>query len=164
MKTLMVLSAIPASGKSTWARNYQMTHENVKIVSSDKIREEVTGCLTDYSKQALVWETFDKRIKEYAKEDNVTVLLDALNDLNSLRVRYVENNPEFDKYVLVIFKYNPEHSLHYNSLRTDDSRVPDEAMKNLIAKFEQPDKETLSHFDEAYLVSWKDNILEKIEL
>ena len=55
MKTLMILSAIPASGKSTWAAKYQATHPNTYIVSSDQIRMEVThGDFQDHSKQKEV--------------------------------------------------------------------------------------------------------------
>ena len=60
MKTLIMLSAIPAAGKSTWAKQYRDTHEEVYIVSSDEIRMELTGGdYHDRSKQALVWETFE---------------------------------------------------------------------------------------------------------
>ena len=43
MKTLIVLSAMPGSGKSTWAKKYQEEHPHTLIISSDKIRYELTG-------------------------------------------------------------------------------------------------------------------------
>ena len=68
MKTLLMLSAIPASGKSTWAKEYQKDHPQTYIISSDEIRLELcNGVYSDQSKQALVWETFEKRIHEYAQ-------------------------------------------------------------------------------------------------
>ena len=94
MKTLIVLSAMPGSGKSTWAKKYQEEHPHTLIVSSDAIRYELTGQAQDFSKQKEVWELFSLRIHEYAKRyDDVTVILDALNDLNSLREKYVKENP-----------------------------------------------------------------------
>ena len=43
MKTLIMLSAIPAAGKSTWAKKYRDEHPEVYIISSDEIRMELTG-------------------------------------------------------------------------------------------------------------------------
>ena len=92
MKTLIILSAMPGSGKSTWANKYQEEHPHTLIVSSDQIRYELTGATQDFSKQKEVWELFSLRIHEYAKRyDDVTVILDALNDLNSLREKYVKD-------------------------------------------------------------------------
>ena len=86
MKTLIIMSAIPASGKSTWAAKYQATHPNTYIVSSDAIRMELNGGdYTNYTKQDLVWKTFSERIHEYGKIEGATVILDALNGLNIIR-------------------------------------------------------------------------------
>ena len=38
-----MLSAYPASGKTTWAREYQKNHDEVYIINSDAIRLELTG-------------------------------------------------------------------------------------------------------------------------
>lgn len=157
MKTLIVLSAIPASGKSTWAKAYCSSHENVKIVSSDAIRYEITGTYNDHTRQKEVWELFEKRIKEYAQIDNVTVILDALNDLNVLRSKYVKENPEFDKYILVLFSSNEENCQYYNSLRSED-KVPEAILSNLFAKFEDVDEPTADLFEEIYKVNWAESL------
>lgn len=155
MKTLIMLSAIPASGKSTWAKKYKETHDNVFIVSSDAIRMEITGGdFHDQSKQRLVWEIFDNRIHEYAKNDNCTVILDALNDVNDVRLRYLTTTPEFDKKILVLFEVNLERSMYYNSLRDEKVKVPDEAMVELKNKFQEPSEEVLELVDEIIQVKW----------
>ena len=156
MKTLIVLSAIPASGKSTWASKYQATHRNTYIVSSDAIRVEITGTFGDRSQEKDVWETFSKRIHEFGKIDGVTVILDALNDLNCLRKKYVKENPEFDKYVLAVLPFNPERSKLYNKMRPENVRVPDEAMDYLIEKYEKPTEEITDLFDEIWEIRWRD--------
>ena len=91
MKTLIMLSAFPASGKSTWANKYKATHNNVVILNSDDIRMEITGGdYQDHSRQKEVWELFEKRIHEYAlKSEDVTVIVDALNDVNFVRLKYL---------------------------------------------------------------------------
>ena len=159
MKTLIILSAIPASGKSTWAAQYQATHPNVYIVSSDAIRMEITGGdYQDHTKQKQVWELFSKRIHEYGAIDGATVILDALNDTNQLREKYVKENPEFDKYILVMFQCDPERCRHYNSLRPKNIAVPEEYMNIFIKKYEQPTEEIKNLFDEIWEIRWRDRV------
>ena len=155
MKTLIVLSAMPGSGKSTWAKQYQKEHSHTLIVSSDEIRFELTGSMQDFSRQKEVWELFSLRIHEYAKKyDDVTVILDALTDLNSLREKYVKENPEFDRYELVLFPRTLEQIRYYNKQRKECSIVPDDQLDILIKKFEQPTKEVIDLFDEIKEVRW----------
>ena len=158
MKILILCTAIPASGKSTWSRLYKKEHENVFIVSSDEIRYELTGCYTDRSKQKEVWELFSKRIHEYGSEKDSTVILDALNDRNYLREKYVKENPEFDKYVLVTFPGETERAIRLNSERHDDTKVPSDVMKTLIDTFEEPTEEVKSLFDEVWEIRWKESM------
>ena len=157
MKTLIMLSAIPASGKSTWAGKYQATHRDVYIVSSDAIRMELTnGVYGDQSKQKQVWELYSKRIHEFAAlKDDVTVILDALNDTNELRKKYVEENPEFDKYILVLFNGTAERSRYLNKQRPTNMSVPEDIMTILINKFEEPTEEIKDLFDEIWEIRWK---------
>ena len=152
-----MLSAIPASGKSTWAGKYQATHRNVYIVSSDAIRMELTnGVYGDQSKQKQVWELFSKRIHEFAAlNDDATVILDALNDTNELRKKYVEENPEFDKYILVLFNGSAERSRYLNKQRPANMSVPEDVMTILINKFEEPTEEIKDLFDEIWEIRWK---------
>lgn len=156
MKTLIMLSAVPAAGKTTWAKDYQKDHENVYIVSSDDIRLEVThGNYHDQSQQAKVWKIFDQRIHEYAKMgDDVTVVLDALNDVNWVRYKYLSTTPEFDRKVLVLFPTTLEKSKQFNNKRPVDSRVPEDALEMLNNKFEEPSKEVLDLVDNVVTIRW----------
>ena len=155
MKTLIVLSAMPGSGKSTWAKKQQEEHPHTLIISSDKIRYELTGSMQDFSKQKEVWELFSLRIHEYAnKYDDVTVILDALNDLNVLREKYVKENPEYDRYELVLFPRTLEQIRFYNKQRNENIVVPDDQLEMLIKKFEKPSEEIIQLFDEIHEVHW----------
>ena len=155
MKTLIMLSAFPASGKTTWAKNYQKEHDNVYILNSDEIRLELThGNYHDRSKQKEVWETFDKRIHEIGKIDNVTLILDALNDVNEVRLKYLKTTPEFDRKILVMFPSTLERSKEFNGRRPEECRVPENVIEMLFDKFEQPSEEVLSLVDELVEVRW----------
>lgn len=155
MKTLIILSAMPGSGKSTWAKKYQEEHPNTFIVSSDAIRYEITGTTQDFSRQKEVWALFSSRIHEYAqKQDDVVVILDALNDLDVLRTKYVKENPEYDRYELVLFPRTREQIKFYNQQRATTSVVPDDQLEILMAKWEEPSPEVLSLFDEVHEIRW----------
>ena len=155
MKTLIVLSAMPGSGKSTWANKYKEEHSHTLIVSSDQIRYELTGTTQDFSKQQEVWELFSLRIHEYAKlYDDVTVILDALNDLNWLREKYVKENPEFDRYELVLFPRTLEQIKFYNKQRKESSIVPDEQLETLVNKWEEPSLEVINLFNKVHEIHW----------
>ena len=156
MKTLIMLSAVPAAGKTTWAKNYQKEHDNVYIINSDDVRLELTnGNYQDRSKQKEVWELFEKRIHEYAnKAEDVTVILDALNDVNPVRYKYLSTTPEYDKKILVLFPTTLENSQKYNGERVWPNRVPDDVLVMLNKKFEEPSEEVLALVDEVITVKW----------
>ena len=155
MKTLIMLSAVPASGKTTWANEYKKNNPNTYIVNSDDIRMEVThGDYQDHTKQKEVWELFEKRMHEYGKIENATVILDALNDVNPVRLKYLKGAKEFDKKILVLFPTNLEKSRRFNNLRKIEYRVPDPILEALVNKYEEPSQEVLDLVDEVRRVTW----------
>ena len=157
MKNLIILTGAPGSGKSTWAKEYQNSHQNCHIISSDAIRFEVTGRFDDHSRQPEVWKLFEQRIHEYAnKSEDVTVILDALCDLNSLRIKYVKENPEYTKYTLVVFPRTFEYVKKYNKMRAQEVWVPDDILRQLYDKYEQPSAEALGYFNEVLIIKEED--------
>ena len=156
MKTLIMLSAFPACGKSTWANAYKKEHPNTFILNSDDIRMEITnGDYQDHSHQKEVWETFERRIHEYGEKDNVTVILDALNDVNEVRLKYLSTTPEYDKKVLIMFpNSSKERAIYFNNLRKEEVRVPPHILDLLINKFEEPNEEVFSLVNEVRYVYW----------
>ena len=148
MKQLIILSAVPGSGKSTWAKKYQASHPNTYIISSDEIRFELTGQYQDFSKQKEVWEEFENRLLNYSKQDgNFTVILDAVIDLNSLRKKYYDLGKDFDRKILVILR-KPLELKKLNKERKEEKWVPEDVLINLYNKFEEPTKDILEIFDE----------------
>lgn len=155
MKTLIMLSAVPASGKTTWAKRYQAEHPNTYIVNSDDIRMEVThGNYQDHTRQKEVWELFEKRIHEYGAIPDCTVILDALNDVNPVRLKYLSTTPEFDKKILILFPTTLDRSKFYNGQRDEKVRVPEQILVELNHKFEEPNEEVLKLVDEVRTVQW----------
>ena len=60
MNELIMLVGLPASGKSTWAKEYSETHPDYIVHSSDKLREEcmeiimMTQTTVKYLKNCIV--------------------------------------------------------------------------------------------------------------
>ena len=150
-----MLSAFPASGKSTWSKWFKENNPNTVVLNSDDIRMEVTnGDYQDHSHQKEVWELFEKRIHEYGKQENINLILDALNDVNEVRMKYLGTTPEFDKKILVMFNTDPERAKKLNNQRDEKVRVPDFIIDGLIEKFEEPNEEVMNSINEIRYIYW----------
>lgn len=148
MRTLYLLSALPGSGKSTWAKRFKEKHQQAKIVSSDSLRTELLGKVDDFSAEKLIWDTFLERIHEYGKEEGAIVIADSTNLTNHYRTYYLDKTPEFDRHVLVLFDLSFDQCERLNDLREGDKRVPLEAMRRMERQFEPLSKQVEARFDE----------------
>ncbi|MCR5348378.1 MAG: ATP-binding protein [Bacilli bacterium] len=162
MATLILLSAIPGSGKSTWAKAYQRAHPHTYIVASDDVRARVSGGIQCFDKEALVWETFLKELNAHVDEKDCTVIADATNLQNRYRRYYLEQTPGYDKHVLVLFDIPFDICMKQNKLRDKDRIVSDEGMLSLLAELETPTQEIIDLYDE-YIVIDKSFHAEGIE-
>lgn len=85
MAKLIVLAGLPGSGKTTWAKNYSTEAEksgleNVWIVSTDEIRQELWGDAADQQNGAKVFGIAYQRIEFWLKSLCCdTVIFDATN-------------------------------------------------------------------------------------
>ena len=152
MRTLLLLSGLPGSGKSTWSRQYKRLHPSAKIVSSDEIRKEFFGTTANFSDEKRVWSTFLDRLKLFGKQEGAIVIADSTNLNNHYRRYYVDSTPEYDHHVLVMFDIPASDCELLNDQRTGDRRLPLEAMKKLESQFEPLDEETEKAFDEVVRV------------
>lgn len=148
MKTFILLCAIPGSGKSTWAEQYRLTHPHTLIVSSDALRLELGGRVQNFEHESEVWDLYFKRIIEYRdKYDDVTVIADSTNIQNKFRLFYGQNVTGFDEKILVIIKKPIEVALENNKKRSINRVVPEEAIRSMYERFEEPTPEVLSYYD-----------------
>lgn len=149
MRTLLLLSGLPGSGKSTWSRQYKRLHSSAKIVSSDEIRIELFGRADDFSNEPLVWYTFLSRIHFYAKADEeAQVIADSTNLTNHYREYYLEQTPEFEKHVLVVFDIPLQDIFAQNRMRKKEKVVPEEAMRRMASQFEPLSEEVCRRYDQ----------------
>lgn len=77
MNTLTLLIGLPASGKSTYAREH-LANDNTIILSSDELRKELLGDENCQDNNELVFKTLYKRAKDYL-QNGKNVVIDATN-------------------------------------------------------------------------------------
>lgn len=151
MRKMILLSAVPGAGKSTWAETYKRSNpeEKVFIISSDEIRKELGGTYQYFKEEAKVWELFLGRANEHAEQnEDVTVILDSTNLSNRYRQMYFEKTPLFDKHVLVYFDVSFDRACERNLSRHEMKVVPHYAMVRLYEELEPVDQETINLYDE----------------
>lgn len=156
MRELLLLSALPGSGKSSWAKLYAKEHKNVKIVSSDAIRIRLFGSQKNFSNEPLVWKTFLEDLQTLGQEEDVTVIVDSTNLNNYYRTYYVKETPMYEKHTLVLFDVSYEDCLKQNLLRPKEMVVDPENMEELRAQWEEASEEAKSYFDEVIHVDAKE--------
>ena len=84
MKIIMPIG-ISGSGKT---RLYKMRYSDLTLVSPDLIRKEMTGDISDQSKNREVFQEVDRRVKELVRNDE-SFFYDATNLNPDLRKRFV---------------------------------------------------------------------------
>lgn len=131
MARLFITVGIPGTGKSTWASTYL---KDAKVVSSDAIREELSGDATDQTKNGQVFNVFHQRIGEGLAQD-----LDVVADSTALD-RFARENilavaAIFKCEIHLIVFSNVEQAAVRNAAR--ERVVPQDVMIKMLGKFEK---------------------------
>lgn len=103
--TLWIMCGLSGSGKSTVAAQIAGNNENTVIVSSDAIREELTGNYEDQEHNEEVFKIFHDRIRKNL-ENKKNVIADATNlTMKSRRAILMKvNGLDINKTCLIIPK------------------------------------------------------------
>lgn len=153
MATFILLSAIPGSGKSTWAEAYKNTHPRTYIVSSDDLRLEIAGRVSDLSKDHLVWPEFLARILARRHEEGATVIADATMVSNDFRDYYFKQAEGFAKRILVVWNIPFLLAKQRNESREEDKVVPAAVMERMQELFEPVADYVREEYDEVIEIS-----------
>ena len=134
--TLRVMVGLSGSGKSSVAKEIAENNSNTIIVSSDNIREDLTGKVEDQSKNEEVFKVFHKRIRE-ALENNINVIADATNITMRSRRAIIENVKGIECHKIVYLIPKPFRQCKIDNLNRQHP-VPEEILDKQIGKFQIP--------------------------
>lgn len=156
MAKLIILSGVPGSGKSYFShvlRDRKGGH--VYIISSDSLRDLVTGNQQDLSQDDLMWKMFYDLARVYARDPEGTVVLDSTNTMAHYRLEAGKAlRGLFEQIDLISFHMKPETIYRQNLDR--EWPIPTEVLANYIETFEQPGDEDYEFFDHVYILDNKD--------
>ena len=131
----IMLVGLPASGKSTYAKELSKIY-NAVIVSSDDMRKELFGDINCQDKNDYLFNQLKKRIKEFLR-DGKSVIMDATNISSKKRKSFLVELTHIScrkECVIVATPY--EECLKRNKLR--DRVVPEEVIKRMYLNWNTP--------------------------
>lgn len=148
-----MLIALPAAGKSTYAKNLMKQNPNIIVVSSDAIRKELYGSEEDQSHNQEVFNEVFKRTRA-ALADDLHVIVDATNLSRKRRIGFLKQFKDCEKRATV-FAIPFEVCCERNNSR--ERTVPQYAMDRMFKSFQPPAYE--EGFNEINVINWGvDNI------
>lgn len=126
MARLIILSGIPGSGKSTFARDCNW-HGPVVILSTDNIRKTLTGDASCLDKDEVMW----KYIYAILDKPHVdaTYIVDATNLVSKRRKSYLQYKHNFNTIELIYLYVDTDIALARNAAR--DRHVPEKVIYDM---------------------------------
>lgn len=158
MSKLYMMIGLPASGKSTIAEKISKS-EGAIIVSSDEIRKELLGDINDQSKNNLIFETVEERIK-FCLANNQDVIFDATNINYKKRRAFLQRMRSLYSFeaIAILIATPYEECLIRNVQR--ERKVPEEVIKKMYYSFYVP--QYYEGFDYIRIVGdpteWSENV------
>ena len=138
-KTIYLLSGIPGSGKSTWAKNCVEFNKNSIYISRDEIRFSLLKENEDYFKhEKRVFKLFIEAINNALNENFEDIYVDATHINNASRNKVLRKLKGDFKLIHVIFKTDLVTCLKRNEKRVERERVPEEVIRRFYTQFEMP--------------------------
>ena len=155
MSKLVVLSGVPGSGKSYFSKMLRKKKAgHVYVISSDALRDLVTGSQKNISHDELMWKMFYDLAEVYSADPDGIVVLDATNRSTKYRIDSVkELKKHFDEADLVIFDIPKDVVFRQNMDR--DFPVPESVLEEYFAEFQLPQKEDYEFFKNVFIATGK---------
>jgi predicted kinase len=128
MATLLIPVGIPGCGKSHWAEAI-----GTAVVSTDMIREYLTGDVNDQSQNDRVFENFYAAIEKGLLLGNVYADATNLGGMARAELRLIAQRTDATTH-LILFR-NLEQAIRRNAER--ERVVPSDVMMRMIEKYER---------------------------
>lgn len=138
--TMTILHGLPASGKSTWARDH--IDDRTVIVNVDGIRRSMAGTLSKWysvgsrNDRESIAITAAHTIAETALRSNVNVIIDMQNLNGRTVAQWTRIAARHDaNVVLVMFDAPLDDILTRNAERPEDDRVPEDYIRRQAERY-----------------------------
>ena len=103
MSTMICLSGMPGSGKTTWAAEFLKKHPDFLYFSPDSYYERINGDECDRTDTFEIWMAMFRDIHIAEKNFN-NVLIDSDNLTYAQRNQWIEWFPYFDEHILLFLE------------------------------------------------------------
>lgn len=141
MKKVILLSGIPGSGKTYWAKNECALSKNIVYISRDQIRFSMLKDGDEYfSKENLVFKEFIAQANAAINDLNIDeVILDATH-LNWVSRRKTLNHLNLNECEVIIVAFDTplEECWKRNDKREGRARVPKEVIQRMFYQKTDP--------------------------
>lgn len=135
--TMVIMVGAPASGKSTWAKDYA-TKNNYVYVSTDRIRGEIGKSEDDQNVSPAAWLIGKKRTQE-ALSQGKGVVIDATNINHKIRKQWIKIGREYNaRIVAVVFEVPREELVRRDQER--ERQVGAEVIDDFLKMYRRPDE------------------------
>ena len=115
---LYYLVGLPASGKSTYAKELLSCSENIILISSDEMRKELYGDENNQNNNGELFQIINKKVKENLKK-GIDVIYDATNINSKRRISFLNELNKINCYKKCIyFSSTYDHCVYKDKHRT----------------------------------------------
>lgn len=146
---LIVLSGIPGSGKSTWAKFWASRSNDIKHISRDACRDKIRGDSTQYfSDEKATFKLFVEEIQAALDDDNdYIVIADATHITKASRKKLLSSLNLEGQVVIGLEPLIPlEVALQRNEFRGGFERVPEDVIRRMHDNYEPLEESEGFHY------------------
>ena len=126
---LIIMVGPPGAGKSTIAEQICNDFDNFVIVSPDKIREEITGDMSDQSQNDIVFSKVYGQLIDYL-EKGYNVIYDATNCRSTYRRKIIDVCKNYTYKIICLMSITPiSDCIRRNDIR--NRNVPEDVIERM---------------------------------
>ena len=157
MSTMICLSGMPGSGKTTWAAEFLKKHPDFLYFSPDSYYERINGDECDRADTFEIWMAMFRDI-HIAEKNGYNVLIDSDNLTYAQRNQWIEWFPYFDEHILLFLE--EDYNTCFDRVSKRRRTIPEIIMREKMYKWENPlEAGDCAEWDRVYQISSdEDNI------
>lgn len=143
MKKVIILKGLPASGKSTWAKNFVKNNKGYARVNKDDLRKMAHNEIWSKTNERVIVE-MRNAIVNHLLSINVNIIVDDTNFIKDHEEAITRIAQQWQADVEVkFFDVALEECLTRNAARTGNDKVPENVIIDMYNKFVAPTKQKI---------------------